>query len=135
MKNLTEKQNLETEVQFLKEEIETLKIQLGKQKTQGRTEEEIDLITQLENELSEANSKLIEVGQEIAHKEIVVEELEGLNFLIKNFLATVNKLRERENKLKQDLDRNKKLLTTEKENSTKGRFYGISMYRILEQTA
>lgn len=59
----------------LKEEIDALHSDLEKQKTQGRSEEEIDLIEKLQRELEEANSSVIEMGNELNDKENTIENL------------------------------------------------------------
>jgi len=78
MQNLLEKQNLESQVQSLNEEIENLKISLDKaEKTPIAEGEEGEIIEQMQEEINDLNSKLMEVGQEVEEKAFKVEELEG----------------------------------------------------------
>ena len=129
VKNLTEKQRLgkimnkicfilgiETEVQALKEEIESLESQLKEQKTLPKLKNsEFDKDNEKEKlieQLQEVNSKdiflilkakMIELSTEVAEKELEIEKLQSkLIFwkLVHFYIAAVDKLKERENSLK-----------------------------------
>jgi len=69
--------------------------------------------------LSDFVGKLIEIGKEVAEKEIEIEELQGIP--TNSTLEIISKMKEREATLKADLEKTKKALNAEKENTTNGR--------------
>lgn len=81
VKNLTDKQNLEVEVQTLQEEIDQLNVELKEaQKLKvsgGFIQVKQSDYEKLQKELDTVNSQLIETVQEIGNKEQEVEELKG----------------------------------------------------------